>query len=222
MRASAAEAVGEGPHVPSFALTPQRGSRPSATAASSVCLPARECAATVGPIVEALVGLRERGAIDEVLVVDAASADGTAEVAARRARACARRPSCSRSSAPVLGKGDAMWRALSVLDGEIVCFLDADTAGFAAHFATGLLGPLVCERGVEFVKAFYRRPFVQGGARIPREAGASTICWRARRLRCSTPSSPACASRWRARSRRAASCSRACRSRPATAWRSGC
>ena len=49
---------------------------------------------------------------------------------------------------PVLGKGDAMWRALSVLEGELVCFLDADTEDFSAHFATGLLGPLVCEPGV--------------------------------------------------------------------------
>jgi glucosyl-3-phosphoglycerate synthase len=64
---------------------------------------------------------------------------------------------------PVLGKGDAMWRALSVLDGELVCFLDADTEGFSAHFATGLLGPLVCEPRVSFVKAFYRRPLRQEG-----------------------------------------------------------
>jgi glucosyl-3-phosphoglycerate synthase len=71
----------------------------------------------------------------------------------------------------VLGKGDAMWRALSVLDGELVCFLDADTEQFSAHFASGLLGPLVCESGVSFVKAFYRRPFAeQEGA-----AGAGSV-----------------------------------------------
>ncbi len=59
----------------------------------SVCLPARECAATVGTIVTALLALRERGVLDEVVVVDAASHDGTAELAARPARACSRRPS---------------------------------------------------------------------------------------------------------------------------------
>ncbi len=37
---------------------------------------------------------------------------------------------------PVLGKGDAMWRALTVLTGEIVCFLDADSEEFGAHYAT--------------------------------------------------------------------------------------
>jgi glucosyl-3-phosphoglycerate synthase len=72
---------------------------------------------------------------------------------------------------PVLGKGDAMWRALSVLEGDLVCYLDADTEGFSAHFATGLLGPLVCEQGVQFVKAFYRRPFEQGGVSLPEGGG---------------------------------------------------
>src|SRR5205085_10558112 len=63
---------------------------------------------------------------------------------------------------PVLGKGDAMWRAMSVLDGELICFLDADTESFSAHFPCGLLGPLLCEPGVSFVKAYYRRPFTVG------------------------------------------------------------
>jgi glucosyl-3-phosphoglycerate synthase len=70
----------------------------------------------------------------------------------------------SPSLGPVLGKGDAMWRALPELDGELVCFLDADTEGFPDHFAAGLLGPLVCEPGVSFVKAFYRRPLAHDGA----------------------------------------------------------
>ena len=74
----------------------------------------------------------------------------------------------------MLGKGDAMWRALSVLESELVCFLDADTSGFSAHFATGLLGPLVCEPGSSFVKAFYRRPFVHGATSHPARAAAAS------------------------------------------------
>ena len=129
----------------------------------SVCLPARECAGTVGEIVGALAGLRKAGAIDEVVVVDAASADGTAAVAERAGAVVWQEAELMPSHGPVLGKGDAMWRALSALEGELVCFLDADTEDFSAHFATGLLGPLVCEPGVSFVKAFYRRPFVHDG-----------------------------------------------------------
>jgi glucosyl-3-phosphoglycerate synthase len=129
----------------------------------SLCLPARECAATIQAIVEALLELREGGAIDEVVVVDAASGDGTAELAERAGARVLQEGELMSDHGPVLGKGDAMWRALSALPGELVCFLDADTENFSAHFACGLLGPLVCEQGVSFVKGHYRRPFTQGG-----------------------------------------------------------
>jgi glucosyl-3-phosphoglycerate synthase len=137
----------------------------------TVCLPARECAGTVGGIVAALVELREAGAIDEVLVIDAASADGTAAVAAGAGAIVRQQAELMPSLGRVLGKGDAMWRSLSVIDSELVCFLDADTEGFSAHFATGLIGALVCEPGVSFVKAFYRRPFTHGELHVPEGGG---------------------------------------------------
>jgi glucosyl-3-phosphoglycerate synthase len=137
----------------------------------SMCLPARECAATVGPIVRALIELRNAGVIDEVVVVDAASRDGTALVAQRAGATVYQEAELLPQFGPVQGKGDAMWRALSVLEGELVCYLDADSAAFDAHFATGLLGPLVCEPGVSFVKAFYRRPFEHEGIALPEGGG---------------------------------------------------
>jgi glucosyl-3-phosphoglycerate synthase len=137
----------------------------------SVCLPARECAETVGGIVAALTRLRRAGAIDEVVVVDADSQDGTAAVAERAGAKVVQEHELMGEMGPVLGKGDAMWRALSVLEGELIVFLDADSEGFSEHFATGLIGPLVCEQGVQFVKAFYRRPFEQGGISLPEGGG---------------------------------------------------
>jgi glucosyl-3-phosphoglycerate synthase len=137
----------------------------------SVCLPARECAGTVEAIVETLLGLREQGAIDEVVVVDAASEDGTAERARRAGAAVWQEAELLPAQGPVRGKGDAMWRSLSVLDGELVCFLDADSEQFSAHFATGLLGPLLFEPGVAFVKGHYRRPFAQGAVADARGGG---------------------------------------------------
>jgi glucosyl-3-phosphoglycerate synthase len=137
----------------------------------SVCLPARECGATVGPIVQALTELRELGAIDEIAVVDAASTDGTAEAARAAGAVVWQQSELLPEHGEVLGKGDAMWRALSALEGELVCFMDADTESFSPHFATGLLGPLVCEPGVSFVKAHYRRPFTLGGERAPEGGG---------------------------------------------------
>ncbi len=135
----------------------------------SVCIPARECAHTVGEIVRALAALREAGAIDELVVVDAASGDGTAAVAESAGASVLQEAELMPAYGPVLGKGDAMWRALSMLEGELVCFVDSDTEGFSAHFVTGLLGALVCEPGVSFAKAFYRRPLAadgDGGGRV--------------------------------------------------------
>lgn len=137
----------------------------------SVCVPARECASTVGEIVNVLAGLRDAGAIDELLVVDAASRDGTAGIAERAGAIVVQERELLSEVGPVLGKGDAMWRALSALSGELVVFLDGDSEGFSEHFVTGLLGPLVCEPGVAFVKAFYRRPFEQDGISLPEGGG---------------------------------------------------
>jgi glucosyl-3-phosphoglycerate synthase len=118
----------------------------------SVCLPARNERNTIGPIVERLLKLRRRGVLDQVVVVDD-STDGTAELAVALGAEVHRQAALCPEFGPVLGKGDAMWRALTVLEGEIVCFLDADSERFGAHFACGLLGPLLLDADLQFVKA---------------------------------------------------------------------
>ncbi|HEX8207899.1 MAG TPA: glucosyl-3-phosphoglycerate synthase [Solirubrobacteraceae bacterium] len=127
----------------------------------SVCLPARNEAATIGPILEILLPLRARGAIDQVVVVDD-STDGTGEIAERLGAEVHRQSDLLREYGPVRGKGDAMWRALSVLTGDVVCYLDADSEDFGEHFAVGLVGPLARGEDVRFVKGFYRRPWKSG------------------------------------------------------------
>jgi glucosyl-3-phosphoglycerate synthase len=154
------------------AFTPERiaAARAQRGLSVSVCLPARECADTVGEIVGALSALREARALDRIVVVDAASPDGTAQLAAQAGAEVWQQDELLASFGPALGKGDAMWRALSALDSDVVCFMDADTQRFSAHFATGLIGPLVCEPDVSFVKGFYRRPLTGAGAE-PAEVG---------------------------------------------------
>lgn len=137
----------------------------------SICLPVREEAETIGPIVRELAGLRERGVVDEVVVLDAASEDGTAALAAEAGALVVQQEALLPELGPVLGKGDAMWRALSVLRGEIVCYLDGDSEVFGAHFARGLIGPLLREPELHFVKGAYRRPFKAGGVAVPDGGG---------------------------------------------------
>jgi glucosyl-3-phosphoglycerate synthase len=135
----------------------------------SVVVPAREEVATIEPIVERILTL---GAlVDQVLVVDAASEDGTAERAARAGAEVVQEADLDPECGPVLGKGDAMWRALSAVRGQLVAYVDADTSRFGEHFVTGLLGPLICEEGVRFVKGAYARPFTAGGVEIAEGGG---------------------------------------------------
>jgi glucosyl-3-phosphoglycerate synthase len=139
----------------------------------TVVLPTREVADTIGPIVERLQELGDL--IDQILVVDAASGDGTAEIAARLGAEVHQESSLLPEFGQALGKGDAMWRALSVATGEIVVYLDSDTRGFSPHFATGLLGPLLCTDGAEFVKGHFRRPFAgQEAGTGPADGGRVT------------------------------------------------
>jgi glucosyl-3-phosphoglycerate synthase len=139
----------------------------------SICLPARNESRTIGAILEGLLPLQEHGLIDQIVVVDN-STDGTAEIARQLGAEVHDQEELMPQLGPVLGKGDAMWRALPVLRGELICFLDADSESFGAHFACGLLGPLVCEPGISFVKGFYRRPFRIGDAIFPGDGGRVT------------------------------------------------
>jgi glucosyl-3-phosphoglycerate synthase len=145
------------------------------TRSVSACVPARNEERTIGPIVADLVSLREAGAIDEVMVIDAGSHDSTPQIAGDAGASVHEESDLLPEQGEVLGKGDAMWRALSVLDSDVIVFLDADSEGFGPHFATGLIGPLVCgDTGVEFVKAFYRRPLKVGEVSLPEGGGRVT------------------------------------------------
>ncbi len=139
----------------------------------TVCLPARDEQETIGAIIKALLPLRELGVVDQLLVVDD-STDATAEIARSLGAEVHRQSALMPEYGPVLGKGDAMWRALSVTIGEIVCFLDADSEMVGPHFACGLIGPLLEDPGLSFVKGFYRRPFRIGEQVLPDGGGRVT------------------------------------------------
>jgi len=140
--------------------------------AVTVVLPTREVADTIGPIVERLQGLE--GLIDQILVVDAASEDGTAEIARGLGANVHQESELMPEFGQARGKGDAMWRALAVARGELIVFMDSDTRDFSAHFATGMLGPLICDDRARFVKGFFRRPFADEGEGRPLDGGRVT------------------------------------------------
>ncbi len=114
----------------------------------SVVIPARNEERTVGRVVAALrqALLTATPLVDEIIVVDSDSTDGTAR-AAERAGAVVHR---ARDIAPTLGsypgKGEALWKSLLVTQGDLLVFVDADLTRWGPHFVTGLLGPLLADR----------------------------------------------------------------------------
>jgi glucosyl-3-phosphoglycerate synthase len=132
----------------------------------SLCLPARNEAATIGAILEQVVG---HPLLDEVLVVDDHSTDDTA--AAARAAGARVVPAADvlpeHGAGP--GKGQALWKATAVARGDVIAFCDADLQDFGSHYVVGLLGPLLADESLAFVKAFYERPgngHPRGGGRV--------------------------------------------------------
>jgi glucosyl-3-phosphoglycerate synthase len=136
----------------------------------ALVLPTREVAETLGPIAEIAANLEEAGLLDEVLVVDAASEDGTSAIARQAGIHVVQESELLPEYGPAQGKGDAMWRGLAATDSEIVAFADTDTENFHERFLLGLIGPLLCERDIQFVKGTFRRPF-RSGATVSAEGG---------------------------------------------------
>lgn len=139
----------------------------------SVVLPALNEEETVGEIVSAIRDGLMSGPVplvDELVVIDSASSDRTAEVAAAAGARVVHRDAVLPRIPAVPGKGEVLWRSLLVTSGDIVCFVDADLREFSADFVAGIVGPLLTDPEVQFVKAMYDRPL--GGA--PAQGGRVT------------------------------------------------
>lgn len=142
----------------------------------SVVLPARDEEVTVGAIVTSICHhlMRQAPLVDEVIVVDSRSQDRTAEVAAAAGARVVSQDEMTRGLPRLHGKGDALWSGLAAASGDIVTFIDADLREFRPHFVTGLLGPLLTDESVAFVKGFYHRPLVSSSGAEPDGGGRVT------------------------------------------------
>ncbi|MBM9620823.1 glucosyl-3-phosphoglycerate synthase [Streptomyces zhihengii] len=128
----------------------------------SVVLPALNEEATVGEIVTVIRDELMTDAVplvDELVVVDSGSTDRTAEVAREAGARVVHRDAILPRLPAVPGKGEVLWRSLLATGGDIVCFVDADLREFSADFVSGIVGPLLTEPDVQFVKAMYDRPY---------------------------------------------------------------
>jgi glucosyl-3-phosphoglycerate synthase len=63
---------------------------------------------------------------------------------------------------------------MHVARGDVIVFVDADLRNFSSSFVTGLLGPLLTDPSICYVKACYDRPYVGGGTTVAHGGGRVT------------------------------------------------
>jgi len=140
----------------------------------TLILPTRDVADTIGPVLEEVASLRRAGLVDQVLVIDADSADGTSGIARRHGAEVYSENELMPEYGRAQGKGDAMWRGLSVATGDIIAFADTDTGNFSRQLVTGVVGCLVARPDIKFAKAAYRRPYTKESLSVPDGGGRVT------------------------------------------------
>src|SRR5688572_264449 len=142
----------------------------------SVVLPARNEEATVGRLVADLHErwVRRVPLVDELLVVDSDSTDATAAVARAAGADVVATADVLPAHGTRGGKGEALWKSLAATTGDLVVFLDADLLGDVVHYVPGLLGPLLTDPQVDYVKGCYTRPLEIEGVVVPAGGGRVT------------------------------------------------
>src|SRR5512142_2054735 len=142
----------------------------------SVVIPARNeertVASVVGPLHRALVA--DAPLVDELVVIDSDSTDGTADAALAAGAAVYRAADIAPSLGSYPGKGEALWKSLLVTRGDRLVFVEADLTQWGPHFVTGLLGPLLAEPSVQLVKGFYARVRTEADGSVSTEGGRVT------------------------------------------------
>ncbi len=142
----------------------------------SLGLPALNEAATIGREIEVLrrTLMEEVPLLDEIVVIDGGSEDGTAALARRLGVPTYHHAEILPGQGAHGGKGEALWKSLHVLRGDVIAWVDTDIRNIHPKFVYGLVGPLLREPRLGYVKGYYRRPIQVGDRRYASGGGRVT------------------------------------------------
>lgn len=142
----------------------------------SLGLPALNEEETVGNVIQTIkMALMEQMALlDEMVLIDSRSVDRTRKIAADLGIPVYIHQEILPQYGAYHGKGEALWKSLYVLNGDIVAWIDTDIKNIHPRFVYGILGPLLRDRRIQYVKGFYRRPLKQGDKLVADGGGRVT------------------------------------------------
>ena len=112
--------------------------------------------------------------LDEIAVIDSRSADRTVSVARGLGVPVYQHADILPEAGTYDGKGEALWKSLHVLRGDLIVWLDTDIRNIHPQFVYGLVGPLLREPRIGYVKGYYQRPLADGPSRSTTGGGRVT------------------------------------------------
>ncbi len=129
---------------------------------------------TIGKILQIIKEnfLEKHQILDQVALIDSHSTDETVNIAQEAGFEVYYDDEIRPDLKSEKGKGEALWKSLFILKGDIIIWIDADIENFHPRFLYGIIGPLLYEDEIGFVKGFYQRPLkteellTSGGGRV--------------------------------------------------------
>lgn len=142
----------------------------------SLALPALNEEETVGKVIKTVkTALMDKyPLLDEIVLIDSNSTDRTREIAGEIGIPTYIHQEILPGYEARSGKGEALWKSLFVTQGDILLWIDSDIVNIHPRFVYGVLGPLLMNERIQFVKGFYQRPLRSGKKVQPTGGGRVT------------------------------------------------
>ncbi len=131
----------------------------------SLCLPTKNEGITLKPTLETIKRdtMEKYPLVDQLIVMDSHSTDNTWDIAQELSVPIYNDDEVLTEAGSYIGKGEAIWKSLFIMSGDLIGWVDADIKNFDSHFVYGLFGPLIENSEIGFIKAYYQRPIKEHG-----------------------------------------------------------